>query len=109
MPAPATLLEVDVAAPSHPRHLGPEAIQIRPDSTPRFRGPIQPRGRIPLGANLLRALDAMIPPGGGDSGDANLSGAHTRLSYGPNRTSAGPPRYLIRAEPVPIPDIARRA
>jgi len=61
MPAPATLLEVEVAAPSHPRHLGPAAIQIRPDSTPRFRGPIQPRGRIPLGANLLRALDAMIP------------------------------------------------
>src|SRR5262249_45678023 len=61
IPAPATLLEVEVAAPSHPRHLGPAAIQIRPDSTPRFRGPIQPRGRIPLGENLLRALDAMIP------------------------------------------------
>src|SRR5215470_9127094 len=49
-----TILEIDVAAPSHPRHFGPAAIQIRPDSTPRLRG------RIPLGANLLRALDAMI-------------------------------------------------
>jgi ABC-type glutathione transport system ATPase component len=58
--APAALAKVDVAAPRHPRHFGPAEIQARPDSAPRPRRPIPPRGRIPLGASLLRTLTTLL-------------------------------------------------
>jgi hypothetical protein len=47
----------------HPRHFGPAEIQVRPDATPRPRGIGPLRRRIPLGANLLRPLAAVLVGG----------------------------------------------
>jgi ABC-type lipoprotein export system ATPase subunit len=58
--AAAVLPEVAVAAARRPRHFGPADIRVRPDWTPRPRRPIPPRGRIALGANLLRALTTLL-------------------------------------------------
>jgi ABC-type lipoprotein export system ATPase subunit len=58
--ASATLPKVDAAAPRHPRHFGPAEIQVRPDSALPPRGTILARRRVPLGANLLRPLAAVL-------------------------------------------------
>jgi ABC-type lipoprotein export system ATPase subunit len=52
--AATALPKVDVKAARHPRYFGPTDIRVRPDAAPRARE------RVRLGANLLRAVAALL-------------------------------------------------
>jgi hypothetical protein len=101
MLAPAALLEVDVAAPEVIR--GISGLQ-QFNSTPRFRRPSQPPRVHSVGARLcLRTLDAMIPSAVATAKTRTIAALALDCLTVPTELLPVPPRYLIRAEPVPIP------